>query len=74
MKLFGKKRELLRQYRAKRREQLRAYYRHNELRPDLYGWQMKEYQATWATVCKLRDELRQICFALGHTRFNYNLI
>ena len=66
MRLF-KKRNLLRQYRAKRREQIRAYERHNELHPDQYGHghEFKEYTETWLTVCRLRDELRVIANELG---------
>ena len=64
MNIFGisKKKQLLREYRAKRREQIRAYERHNELHPDQYGHghEFKEYTETWLTVCRLRDELRLI--------------
>lgn len=67
MKLFNfrKRKELLRQYCALRREQHRVYARHNQLRPDLRGWEFKEYQETWRTFCTLRDELQNIACALG---------
>ena len=69
MNIFSnKKKQLLRVYRAKRREQIRAYERHNELHPDQYGHghEFKEYTETWLTVCRLRDELRLIAIELGY--------
>lgn len=65
---YFKKKKLLREYRAKRREQIRAFERHCELHPDRYGHghEFKEYNETWLTVCRLRDELRVIVHELGY--------
>lgn len=62
-----RRRAIVREYRAKRREQLAAYSRHCELHPDQYGkgYQFAEYCETWQTVCRLRDELRALANEFG---------
>lgn len=68
---INRRRAIVREYRAKRKEMQRVYDRHNELHPDRYGlgWQFNEYQETWETVCRLRDELHGLALEFG----KYNL-